>query len=96
MSEVGYLVVHLKLTLVTIFSSETPSSLNTIKDMIIGLPQFQEGKQLYSLHLNMAQELMNIFQKCRLPDIALVEQVRLCPHRHLVTLLTVIVNGCWA
>lgn len=43
--------------------------------MLAGLPQFQEGKEAYSLHLSMAQECMNIFQKCRLADIASVEQV---------------------
>ncbi|MCJ1288299.1 vacuolar sorting protein VPS33/slp1 [Xylographa opegraphella] len=53
---------------------EGSTSISTIKDMIAGLPQFQEGKELYSLHLNMSQELMNIFQKCRLTDVALVEQ----------------------
>ncbi|MCJ1378484.1 vacuolar sorting protein VPS33/slp1 [Xylographa soralifera] len=55
-------------------NSEGSTSINTIKDMIAGLPQFQEGKELYSLHLNMSQELMDIFQKCRLTDVALVEQ----------------------
>ncbi len=43
--------------------------------MIAGLPQFQEGKELYALHLNMAQECMDIFKRCRLPDVAVVEQV---------------------
>lgn len=57
-------------------SSQGSTSINTIKDMIAGLPQFQEGKELYSLHLNMAQECMNLFQKCQLPEIATVEQVR--------------------
>lgn len=42
--------------------------------MLAGLPQFQEGKDLYSLHLGMAQECMNIFQSCQLPDIATAEQ----------------------
>ena len=56
-------------------SGGNPSSLNSIKDMIAGLPQFQEGKEAYSLHLNMAQECMSLFQKCQLPDIAIAEQV---------------------
>ena len=43
--------------------------------MIAGLPHFQEGKELYSLHLNMAEELMKMFNQCRLADIATVEQV---------------------
>ncbi|KAL9135469.1 MAG: hypothetical protein Q9175_003335 [Cornicularia normoerica] len=54
--------------------SENPSSLNNIKDMLAGLPQFQEGKEAFSLHLNMASDAMNVFQKRRLADIASVEQ----------------------
>lgn len=50
------------------------TSLNAIKDMLAGLPQFQELKEAYSLHLSMAQECMNIFQHHKLPDIASVEQ----------------------
>jgi syntaxin-binding protein 1 len=50
------------------------TSLNAIKDMLAGLPQFQELKEAYSLHLTMAQECMNIFQHRKLPDIASVEQ----------------------
>lgn len=65
-------------------SSDNATSINTIKDMITGLPQFQEGKELYSLHLNMSQELMDIFQRCRLTDIALVEQVSKCAESSMV------------
>ena len=50
------------------------TSLNAIKDMLAGLPQFQELKEAYSLHLTMAQECMNIFQHHKLPDVASVEQ----------------------
>jgi syntaxin-binding protein 1 len=50
------------------------TSLNAIKDMLAGLPQFQELKEKYSLHLSMAQECMNIFQHHKLPDVASVEQ----------------------
>ena len=50
------------------------TSLNAIKDMLAGLPQFQALKEAYSLHLSMAQECMNIFQHHKLPDIASVEQ----------------------
>lgn len=57
------------------YPSDTPGSLNNIKDMLAGLPQFQEGKEAFSLHLNMASDAMNIFQKRRLADIASVEQV---------------------
>lgn len=47
--------------------------------MLAGLPQFQEGKEAYSLHLGMAQEAINVFQKRRLQDIASVEQVGKTP-----------------
>ncbi|KAL2141891.1 hypothetical protein VTI28DRAFT_1824 [Corynascus sepedonium] len=50
------------------------TNLNDIKDMMAGLPQFQEMKQAYSLHLSMAQEAMNIFSKYKLADLASVEQ----------------------
>ena len=50
------------------------TSLNAIKDMLAGLPQFQELKEAYSLHLTMAQECMNIFQKNKLTDVATLEQ----------------------
>jgi syntaxin-binding protein 1 len=50
------------------------TSLNAIKDMLAGLPQFQELKEAYSLHLTMAQECMNVFQGHKLPDVASVEQ----------------------
>lgn len=56
-------------------SDDNANSLNAIKDMLAGLPQFQEMKEAYSLHLSMAQECMNIFQKQKLPDLASVEQV---------------------
>ena len=54
--------------------SDNPSSLNNIKDMLAGLPQYQEGKDAFSLHLNMASDAMSIFQKRKLAEIASVEQ----------------------
>jgi len=56
------------------------NSLNAIKDMLAGLPQFQEMKEAYSLHLTLAQESMNIFQRQKLADISSVEQVNLRTH----------------
>lgn len=58
------------------FAGKDPNatSLNDIRDMLAGLPQFQEMKQAYSLHLTMAQEAMNIFQKYKLADLGSVEQ----------------------
>ncbi|KAI9746802.1 MAG: vacuolar sorting protein VPS33/slp1, partial [Candelina submexicana] len=55
-------------------SDGNANSLNAIKDMLAGLPEFQELKEAYSLHLTMAQECMNIFQQRKLPDLASVEQ----------------------
>ncbi|KAH8714078.1 syntaxin-binding protein-like protein 2 [Phaeosphaeriaceae sp. PMI808] len=55
-------------------STQGMSGLNQIKDMIAGLPQFQEMKESYSLHLTMAQKCMEIFQRHKLPDLASVEQ----------------------
>jgi syntaxin-binding protein 1 len=55
---------------------QAKNNLNAIKDMLAGLPQFQELKEAYSLHLTMAQECMNLFQHQKLPDLASVEQVR--------------------
>lgn len=54
--------------------NQDATSLNAIKDMLAGLPQFQEMKEAYSLHLTMAQECMNVFQNQKLPDIASIEQ----------------------
>lgn len=54
---------------------DNPASLGAIKDMLAGMPQFQEMKAAYALHLSMAQESMNRFQKFKLPDVASVEQV---------------------
>jgi syntaxin-binding protein 1 len=64
--------------------------INLIKDMIAGLPQFQEMKEAYSLHLTMAQKCMEIFQSHKLPDLATVEQV-CCPIRASLCLLRTIV-----
>src|SRR5690242_7364923 len=50
------------------------NGLNAIKDMIAGLPQFQQMKESYTLHLGMAEKCMDIFQRHKLPDLASVEQ----------------------
>ena len=52
------------------------NSLNAIKDMLAGLPEFQSMKEAYALHLGMAQESMNRFQQWKLADLGSVEQVR--------------------
>lgn len=70
------------------------SGLNQIKDMIAGLPQFQEMKEAYSLHLTMAQKSMEIFQAHKLPDLATIEQV--CNDAFTPNLLlTVTVSRDW-
>ncbi|KAL8666329.1 MAG: hypothetical protein Q9202_001600 [Teloschistes flavicans] len=55
-------------------NSDNPATINSIKDMLAGLPKFQEGKEAYSLHLSMTQDAMTIFQERRLADVASVEQ----------------------
>lgn len=55
-------------------SNSDTTSLNAIKDMMAGLPQFQEMKEAYSLHLTMAQECMNIFQHHKLSEMSPIEQ----------------------
>jgi syntaxin-binding protein 1 len=57
--------------------NDNPASLSAIKDMMAGLPQFQSEKEAYHLHLSMAQESMDRFQKFKLPDVASLEQVGL-------------------
>ncbi|KAL1977386.1 hypothetical protein VTN31DRAFT_245 [Thermomyces dupontii] len=49
-------------------------SVGTIKDMLAGLSEFQEGKNAYTLHLNMAQECMKYFQERKLLEVSSVEQ----------------------
>ncbi|KAF7795046.1 hypothetical protein EIP86_006190 [Pleurotus ostreatoroseus] len=56
------------------FKGEGAASLNDMKDMLANLPQYQEQREKFSLHLNMAQECMAIFEKDKLPSIAAVEQ----------------------
>lgn len=57
------------------FRSDNKVSVDTIKDMLVGLSDFQEGKNLYTLHLNMAQECMKFFQEQKLIEVSSVEQV---------------------
>lgn len=58
------------------------TSLNDMRDMLASLPHLQEMKDKLSLHLTMAQDCMNRFEKSKLPSQAMVEQncaVRLTP-----------------
>ncbi|EER24184.1 Sec1 family protein [Coccidioides posadasii C735 delta SOWgp] len=54
--------------------NDSSANVNTIRDMLAGLSKFQEGKNSYTLHLNMAEECMQLFQDRNLPELASVEQ----------------------
>ncbi|KAJ7211803.1 Sec1-like protein [Mycena haematopus] len=43
-------------------------------EMLASLPQYQEQREKFSLHLNMAQECMALFEKDKLPLVATIEQ----------------------
>jgi len=46
-----------------------------MRDMLATLPQFQETRDQFSLHLNIAEKCMEMFEKKKLLDVGLVEQV---------------------
>ncbi|KAG8998952.1 vacuolar sorting protein VPS33/slp1 [Tulasnella sp. JGI-2019a] len=50
------------------------ASVNDMKDMLAGMDQFKEQRQKFSVHLNMAQESMDIYGKKHLENVAKVEQ----------------------
>ncbi|CCF48952.1 hypothetical protein NDA11_005713 [Ustilago hordei] len=54
--------------------ADANSSLNDMRDMLASLPHMQEMKEKLSLHLTMAQDCMNRFQKSKLAAQAMVEQ----------------------
>jgi len=56
------------------FKGDGVANLNDMKDMLANLPQYQEQREKFSLHLNMAQECMDIFERAKLPAVATVEQ----------------------
>ncbi|KDQ61398.1 hypothetical protein JAAARDRAFT_30828 [Jaapia argillacea MUCL 33604] len=56
------------------FKGEGAASLNDMKDMLASLPQYQEQREKFSLHLNMAQDCMSIFEGDKLPAVAEIEQ----------------------
>lgn len=57
-----------------VFKGEGAANLNDMKEMLANLPQYQEQREKFSLHLNMAQECMAIFERDKLPLIGNVEQ----------------------
>ena len=54
---------------------EKATSLNDMRDMLATLPQFQEMRDQFSLHLNMAEKCMELFEQKKLLNVGLVEQV---------------------
>ncbi|KAI1326292.1 Sec1-like protein [Xylariaceae sp. FL0255] len=55
-------------------SNADTTSINAIKDMMAGLPQFTEMKEAYSLHITMAQQCMNHFEHHKLAEMSPTEQ----------------------
>jgi len=60
---------------------------NDLKDMLASLPQFQTQREQFSLHLDMAQECMALFEKKKLNVAAGVEQVRVLACHKLISVL---------
>ncbi|CAG8587751.1 3584_t:CDS:10 [Dentiscutata erythropus] len=58
----------------TITNKDKEANLNDMKKMLATLPQFQDMKDKYSVHLSIAHECMNVFDSERLPEIATIEQ----------------------
>lgn len=56
------------------FDEKDKASVDTIRQMLAGLSDFQEGKNIYTLHLNMAHECMKYFQDHKLLEVSSVEQ----------------------
>ena len=54
------------------FSDKT--SINGMRDMLASLPHMQSTKEKLSLHLSLAQQCMDRFEKSKLADQAMVEQ----------------------
>lgn len=54
--------------------SNDKQNVNTIKDMLAGLTEFTEGKDAYTLHLNMAGECMKYFGARKLIEVSSMEQ----------------------
>jgi syntaxin-binding protein 1 len=48
-----------------------------MKKMLATLPQFQNMKEKFSVHLNIAQECMALFERERLAETATIEQVNI-------------------
>lgn len=55
-------------------SDDQPVSVSTIKDMMAGLPEFQKGKELFALHIDLAEKCARLFNERKLLDITSTEQ----------------------
>ncbi|KAH8089154.1 Sec1-like protein [Filobasidium floriforme] len=55
-------------------AGENGVGINDMKDMLASLPEFQETRDKFSLHLDMAQECMALFEKRKLTQTADIEQ----------------------
>ena len=60
----------------TLNTGDSIASLKMMKDLIYAMPQFQEGKSKYSIHINLCQECMGYYAHKKLEKLAAVEQVR--------------------
>ena len=58
-----------------LINREKATSLNDMRDMLATLPQFQEMRDQFSLHLNLAEKCMEIFEEKKLLEVGLLEQV---------------------
>lgn len=55
-------------------SSRGVNSLQELKETLSNVPQFQELKTKFSVHINMSQECMALFERYKLAKLAVVEQ----------------------
>lgn len=53
---------------------EKTTNLNTISNMLAGMDSYAQGKDKYSLYINMAQQCMTKFEQTKLPATGQIEQ----------------------
>jgi Sec1 family len=63
-----------------------------MRDMLAALPQFQEMRDQFSLHLNMAEKCMDLFEQKKLLEVGLVEQVLLSLTLYLTSRIVPLVS----
>ncbi|KAJ3374088.1 vacuolar sorting protein VPS33/slp1 [Allomyces arbusculus] len=56
------------------YGKEGAASLKDMKDVLAAMPQFQELKQKYTIHINLSQECMNAFNRRKLNQVGEIEQ----------------------